>query len=188
MDKDVFSKVSRLGRDAGDALVRAVRGEPFEKFLPCRVVDRVISIEGGISIWPTVKEEFERLESAPLLADAMRAETINRIDLIARSGGGELDKLLRNVAQSALLGGVYQPRIVMTRFVAAVLDRAILSPRGGCAQRLSFAERQHAKDLLRPIAARAATKLVERPDARKLGLARPHNPKLKAHDNLLGGK
>jgi len=187
MDRDVFSKVSRLGRDAGDTVCRALAGEDLHPYLLAKVVDTVIRLGGGFAAWPLVKHALDELRDAPpLFAGANRMRAVEAIEDACRSAGRDLDNVLRQVAVAAALRGEPDPQAVMSRCISVLLDRAVMSGRGGCFERISAAQRPAAWKLVQPIADRAARVFVERPEAKQTALAREFKPMIRPHDNLLG--
>jgi hypothetical protein len=84
-----------------------------------------------------------------------------------------------------VLRGEYDRTRVLECFFERLLDMTIITPRGGFIDRAGHARTAEARALLKPIAASAAAVLARRPDARRLGLARPH-AQLQPDSNLLG--
>lgn len=183
----MFSKVNRLGRAATASIVRSLAGEPFEPYLCLKVLDQLVGFSGGFAAWPRVMRELVEQQNAPLFFQADRGRAADLISDICRSEGGGLDDVLRGAAEAEVLRGVAEPFAVMSRCMLDLLDRAVLSPRGGCFEQIRFDQRAAVREMVRPLAERAAQVLVERPNAKRTGLARSFTPGIRAHDNLLGG-
>ena len=187
VDCDVFGKASRLGRAAADALVIALDGGSWDSFHAAKAIDVVVAAAGGIPSLPLVLSELDRLERNPLLAKAMRPDVLDRIDDGCRSAGGVLDSMLMRAAQAAVLRGDHDAHAVLSQLFRDVLDRAIVTPRGGLIDQVGPARSRRANRMLAPLASKAAGRLLARPDAKRLSLARAHNPSLVPESNLLGG-
>jgi hypothetical protein len=76
----------------------------------------------------------------------------------------------------------------MSRCILDVIDRTVLSPRGGCFERLSAEQHAAAREMVRMLSDEAARVFVQRPDAKQTSLARRFKQTIEAHDDLLGGK
>ena len=187
VDGDIFGAVTRLGRAAAEAIVRALEGGPWDPFSSARCIDVLHLEAGGLPTLPGVLRELEGLRTAPLLAHSQREAAIERIDDVHRSvrGATTLDLMLRGAAERSVLNGEYGAAGVLERYCQTVLDSAIMSPRGGYLDTEGHGRKEEARSLLAPIAAAAAEILAERPEAKRLGLARPH-ANIQADTNLLG--
>lgn len=186
MDGDVFGAVTRLGRDAADAVARALEGGIWDPFSAARCLDVLHAEAGGIPSLPGVLRELEALRTAPLLAHVHRDAAVERIgEVVRQAKGSTLDLILRSVAERSVLSGEYEPIRVLGRYCEVLLDSAIISPRGGFLETSGHSRKDEARALLSPVASAAAEKLATRPDARRLGLARPHAD-LRPDSDLLG--
>lgn len=187
MDGDIFGTVTKLGRGAADAVFRALAGNKWDPFLASRTLDVLLNAAGGIPSLPVVAVELAALRGSPLLA-RLETEGSPRQIREASLGPGctELDLILRPVVERAILAGEYGFPKVLERFCAALLERAILCGRGGFLEEHGTALLQKARDVLAPVAAAAAAILYARPDAKRLGLARPRAD-LKPDTDLRGG-
>jgi hypothetical protein len=187
VDGDIFGAVTRLGRDAADAITSALRGGVWDPFLPARCLDVLHAAAGGIPSLPGVLRELEDLRSAPLLAHTQREAAIERINNIVRqaTGATTLDLMLRSAVERSVLIGEYASLRVLERFCQTLLDSAVIYPRGGYLETAGHGRKEEARLLLAPIAAAAAEILAERPDAKLLRLARPH-ANLQPDTDLLG--
>ncbi len=189
MDGDIFGAVSRLGRDAADGLARAVHGGAWDPFLAARCIDVLVAEADGIGSLAAVIDVFRSLQATPLLASTLVERSLERIaDAVRDAKGTVLDLMLRSVAERSVLRGEHEPRAMLQRFCAEVLDRAIISGRGGFLE-LDLggcARREEAMTILAQISAEAAARLEARPDAKRLGLARQY-AQLEADTDLLGG-
>ncbi|HVZ31572.1 MAG TPA: hypothetical protein VG963_04055 [Polyangiaceae bacterium] len=185
MDGDIFSKVTKLGAGAADALLRAAEGGPWDPFCARRALDVLVSAADGIQSVPMVLEALRKLSSAPLLATAVREHACREIASARLNAPSTLDLILQKLAQSCILRGEYDPRTVLERFSERLLDRTVVSARGGLGERASTGVVEFSRELLRPIARDAADVLVARPTAKRLGLARRLS-KLAPDSNLLG--
>jgi hypothetical protein len=128
----------------------------WDPFLSARCIEVLIAKAEGIRSLPPVM-----VESA-----------VERIgDAVREAKGTELDLMLRSAAQKSLLQGAYEPRAVLQRFCAELLDRSIISGRGGFLELTDGgpARSGEAMAILAPVAAQAAQCLEARPDATWLG-------------------
>lgn len=186
MDGDVFGAVSRVGRNAADALVRAVDGGVWDPFPASRCFDILINKANGVPSLPAVLRVLAELKASPLFA-VLRDFAADRIDEAVRSAAQTtiLDLQLRAVAQSCVLQGRYDPSDILTQFCGQLLDRAIVTPRGGFIELVGAQRVGAAGEYLRPIAEQAAQVLLARPEAKRLQLARRH-AQIDADTDLLG--
>lgn len=79
MDGDVFGAVSRVGRNAADALVRALDGSPWDESSACRCLDILIATAQGVPSLPGVLQVLCEYQASPLLA-ALRDAAADQID------------------------------------------------------------------------------------------------------------
>jgi hypothetical protein len=166
-------------------MVRYFEGADWSPFLGARCLDVLYQEASGVPSLPAVLRELETLRSAPLLARTLRETAVERIDdIVRRASGSTLDLILRSVARRSILSGEYDARRVVGRFCETLLDVAIISPRGGFIEQAGHARKDDARALLASVAAAAADVLVNRPDAKRLGLARPH-AQIQPDTNLL---
>lgn len=186
MDGDIFGAVTRLGRAAAEAVAHALDGGEWDRFSAFRCLDVLHAEAGGLPTLPGVLRELEDLRSAPLLAHTQREAALGRINHVHVNTDGvtTLDLILRSAAERSVLSGEYEPVQVLERYFGAVLDGAILSPRGGYFEIEGYGRQEEARLLLAPIAALAAETLARRPEARRLRLAQPH-ANIQADTNLL---
>ncbi len=175
MDDDVFGRVTKLGRDAAQAVWRALCGEPWDAFLPKRCLDALFCAADGVHSLPVVVEELAGLRDAPLLSRVGTDPAIERIRSASlEQDGSELDLILLSVAGRSILRGHYEIQGVLRRFCQELLDRIILTGRGGFLEQHGSTRLDQARTVLAPIAAEAAAILTVRPEAKRLNLARPH--------------
>ncbi|HEX8795226.1 MAG TPA: hypothetical protein VF765_29965 [Polyangiaceae bacterium] len=189
MDGDIFGAVTRLGRDAAEGVARAVHGDAWDPFLATRCIEVLVEKAEGIRSLPAVLEVLRTINATPLLASVLVESSLERVDDAVREANGtELDLILRSSVQRSLLRGEYQPGGILQRFCAELLDRSIISGRGGFLELANDgqARRDEAMAILAPVAARAAQVLEARPDAKRLGLSRQH-ARLSPKSDLLGG-
>lgn len=186
MDGDVFGAVSRVGRNAADALVRAVDGGNWDPFPASRCLDILIKKTNGVSSLPAVLQVLADLKAAPLFA-SLRDLAADRIDKAVSQSQHTtiLDLQLRAVAQSFVLQGRYDAAEIVTQFCRQLLDRAIITSRGGFIELVGARRIGAAAAYLGPIAEQAAEVLLARPDAKLLHLARRH-AQIGADTDLLG--
>ncbi|HEY6557843.1 MAG TPA: hypothetical protein VI072_11245 [Polyangiaceae bacterium] len=183
VDGDIFSRVTKLGAGAADAVVRVAHGGAWDPFYARRALDVLVSAANGIPSLQAVVDILHKLLSAPLFARVLREQACREIASIR--GHGMLDMMLGKAAQVCILRGEFEPSAVLERFCEHVLHRAVISPRGGLSERVDHGVVDLARSLLKPIAHDAAQVFVARPDAKRLGLA-GRLPKLTADANLLG--
>ncbi len=190
VDGDIFGAVTRLGRDAAEGVARAIHGGAWDPFLPARCIEVLIAKAEGIRSLPAVMDVLRAINATPLLASTLVESALERIgDAVREAKGTELDLMLRSAAQKSLLQGAYEPRAVLQRFCAELLDRSIISGRGGFLELTDGgpARSGEAMAILAPVAAQAAERLEARPDAKRLGLSRQY-ARLSADSDLLGGE
>jgi hypothetical protein len=186
VDGDIFGAVTRLGRDAAEGISLAFEGAYWDPFLAARCLDVLHAEAGGVPSLAGVIQELEALCSTPLLAHTLREAAIERIDAVVRHANGTiLDLILRSVAERSILRGEYDPVRVLGRYCETLLDRAIISSRGGLLEQAGRARRDEARSRLAPVAATAAEALLARPDSKRLGLAKEH-ARLQSDTDLLG--
>jgi hypothetical protein len=186
VDGDVFGKVSKLGRAAADAVARALAGEPWDPFHASRCMDALLTTARGIPTLIVVERELNALQSSPLLASLGIQDALDRVRAATLvEGCTELDILLRGAVESSVKRRDFEFRSVVERFCALMLDRCILTGRGGFMEQRGHAQLGEARALLAPTGSATAATLCARPDARRLGLARSH-AKLGPQSDLLG--
>lgn len=189
MDGDIFGAVSRLGRDAADGVVRAIRGDFWDPFLATRCIDVLIAEANGIPSLQPILEVLDELQKSPLLAPALVESSINRIVGAVREARGTtiLDLVLRSVVERSILRGQYEPLGVLNLFCAELLEKSIISGRGGFLELadVEHAHRHQAMKLLAPVITQAAQRLAARPNAKRLGLSQQH-ARLHPDSDLLG--
>lgn len=72
MDGDGFSRATRLGRAAAQAVGRAASADaPFDGFSTARLIDHVVELSGGIASLPSILSVLGELGSAPRLGNGM---------------------------------------------------------------------------------------------------------------------
>lgn len=185
MDGDVFGKVTKLGRAAAEAVARAINGEPWDPFHASRCVDVLIAAAGGIPSLVDVVAEFEELHDAPLLARLQRDGALERIrEASLQPGCTELDLILRSKAERCVLRGEFAIRPVLEGFCGQMLERAVLTGRGGFMEEYGSSQLDQARAVLAPEVSAAAAALEA--TAKRLDLARAHAA-ITVETNLLGG-
>lgn len=187
VDGDVFGKATRIGRMAADAAWRALNGEAWDTFCAKRSLDVLITDAGGVASLPGVLRELRNLNASPLLSRVLGEHACQCIAaVVADKKGGLLDLILKSVAQSCVLCGVYNEREILTRFAAKLLDRTIVTGRGGFLEHHGSEQLPGIRALLLPVAADAAEVLQSRPDTKRLGLSR-RDACITPETDLLGG-
>ncbi|WP_437489060.1 hypothetical protein WME75_09985 [Sorangium sp. So ce1014] len=187
MDGDVFGRVSKIGRDAGEAALRALDGCGWDPYPAERCLDILVAAADGVPSLPLVLREVRNISASPLFARMLGEHSSQRIvAAVADVKGGVLDLILKNEIQKCVLRGVFDERVILTRFCEQLLDRAIISGRDGFREQHGSERVREVQKLLRPIAASAAEVMQSRPDAKRLGLARRH-PRITPETDLLGG-
>jgi hypothetical protein len=187
VDGDVFSRVSKQGRAAADAVLRTIRGEPWDPFHATRCIERLINGAKGIPSLRVVAAELAGLRQAPLLAPVAVDDALARIRsaTLAEPGCTELDLVLRSNVERSVLRGDHQLRPILESFCGQLLERAVLTGRNGFMERngLGLLARAHA--VLAPVATAAAAALDARPSARRLRLSQRY-ANVTPTTNLLG--
>ena len=187
MDGDVFGKVWRIGRATADAIMLALDGGPWDPFCSAKCADLIFAKAGGVPSLAGVLRTVETVTEAPLLARSMAEGACGEINALVRGADcGVLDLMLGAAAQRSLLRGEHDGREIVSSFVRDVLDRAVLFGQGGAIEHHDRSSLQAAREYLAPVAADAASVLLSRPHAQRLGLAR-RLPRVTARTNLLGG-
>jgi hypothetical protein len=188
MDGDVFGRVTRIGRDAAEAVLAALGGQPWDAFCAERCLELLVATAGGVPSLPEVLRQIQDLNASPLLARVQAEPACDEIaSIVRRVDGGILDLILRATAQKRMLQGVFDARDIVTNFVVTLLDRAVVYGRGSPIGVRSRAEIRAARERLRGVATRAAEELLQRPNAKRLGLTR-NRQRITAETNLLGGR
>mgnify|MGYP000909771094 CR=1 FL=1 len=174
MDDDVFGKCSRLGRDAGEAVARAVRGGPLDPFLPAKCLDRVFALGGGLPSWHVVEREAHALRgrNLHLFAELETERAIKNVESAVRAPGTTvLDLKLGASFCRAALGGDVSLEGIVRDFVTNVTDAAMLTGRGGFVERYGPRQLSQARALLDPTISEATKVLMARPTAKRLRLS-----------------
>ncbi|TMQ05626.1 MAG: hypothetical protein E6J91_40120 [Deltaproteobacteria bacterium] len=125
VDGDDFSRSTRLGRAAAEAVVRAASGDAqFDGFSTARLIDHFVELSGGIASLPSVLSVLGNLCSAPLLASTRADDACERVHEAAHgSECGMLDLQLCSVAQSAILRGQTDAATVLESFISAFIEQ-----------------------------------------------------------------
>lgn len=189
MDGDIFGAASRLGRQAAEAVRAALHGDAIDPFLPARCLERVFNLAAGVPSIAPVLERFSHLRDQPLLMPLLRDSALDDLeDIVCAAKGTILDRMFLVAAQRRLIAGDCDAFRLINDFFLDVLDRAIVSPRGGLMdlERGLYAAREEARRLLAPIAVEAATEIARRPEARRIGIAKRYAG-IEATTDLLGG-
>jgi hypothetical protein len=135
MDGDDFSRATRLGRAAAEAVVHAAENdEAFDGFTTARLI------------------EVDRAAHGPEC--------------------GILELHLGAVTQSAILRGETDARPILERFFGLFIERHVITGRGGWLEIDGPRFVSKAREYMLPIVRSAAQKLLDRPNARVLGLSR----------------
>jgi hypothetical protein len=187
VDGDDFSRVTRLGRVAADAIWATVTNDaPFDGFATGQLVDRFIEQAEGIPSLPGTLAILADLASEPLFLQTRSDEALARLNAAAQ--GPEctmLDLQLGHVVESAVIRSVIDPQTVLERFVQDFIERNVIMARGGFVETYGLEHAERARDVVAPIARAAAEELLRRPDAKRLGLSREFLQRLTETSNLL---
>jgi hypothetical protein len=186
MDGDDFSRATRLGRAAADAIMNAATtGAPFDGFATAQLIARFVESSGGVPSLPAILSVLGDLASQPLLVSTRTDEALAQINNAAHGTEcGMLDLQLGLVVQSAILRGQVDPRPILERFIQALIERNVIIGRSGLAETYGLQYAESARDLTAPIVRAAADELLRRPDAKRLLLARSF--RIDEDSNLLG--
>jgi hypothetical protein len=186
MDGDDFSRVTRLGRTVAEGVIRvATNGAPFDEFPTRQLFDQLVEVSDGIPSLSPVLKLLSDWGSQPLLLLTRRDEAVERVNEIMHGPRcGMLDLQLGKVAQSAILRGQTDPAAIVERFLRALVERHVIMGRGGLVDIDGPRHVERARELTAPIAREAATKLIGRPNAKRLGLSRAFH--ITESSNLLG--
>ncbi len=188
MDGDDFSRATRLGRTAAEAIWEAVANDaPFDGFATGQLIDRFFQQADGIPSLPGILAVLTDLASEPLFVQARAEEALARIAEAVR--GPEctmLDLQLGHVVESAVLRNQIAPQPILERFFQAFIERNIIMARGGLVETYGLQHAHAARDLTAPIARAAAEELLRRPEAKRLGLSSEFLQRLNENSNLLG--
>jgi hypothetical protein len=133
VDGDVFGRVTNLGRAAAEAVARAVGGASWDAFDASRCIDALLAAApDGIPSLVTVASELAALRDSPLLARVETDGALRRIhEATLASGSTELDLILRSHVVRSILHSEFALRTILDRFCGQLLERAILTGRGG---------------------------------------------------------
>lgn len=184
MDGDDFSRATRLGCAAAEAVRAASSEAPFDGFATARLIDHFVALSGGIRSLPAILSVLEDLRCAPLLMPTQIDEACKRVNDVAHGPDcGMLDLHLGSVAQSAILRGQVDATTVIESFICSFVERHVIMGRGGLVEIVGLRHVERARELTAPIARRAAAELIRRPDAQLLNLARAY--RITEQSNLL---
>jgi len=188
MDGDDFSRATRLGRAAVDAMWASIsNGDPFDGFATGQLIDRFVGHAEGIPSLPNILSILADLAATPLLVQTRTDEAIERVnDATGVADGTMLDLQLREVVTSSLLRGEIDPRPIVERFFEAFIERNVIMARNGFVESHGLQHAQAARDLAAPLVRAAADELLRRPDAKRLGLTREFFERLNETSNLIG--
>lgn len=188
MDGDDFSRATRLGRTAVDAMWASIsNGAPFDGFATGQLIDRFVGHADGIPSLPGILSILADLAATPLLLQTRTDEAIDRAnDAAGVADGTMLDLQLRDVVTSSLLRNEIDPRPILERFFAEFIERNVIMARNGFVESHGLQHAQAARDLTAPLVRAAAAELLRRPDAKRLGLTREFFERLNETSNLLG--
>lgn len=188
MDGDDFSRATRLGRTAVDAMWASIStGAQFDGFATGQLIDRFVGYADGIPSLPNVLSILADLAATPLLVQARTDEAIERInDATGVAECTMLDLQLRDVVTSSLLRNEIDPQPILERFIEQFIERNVIMARNGFVESHGLEHAQAARDLTAPLVRAAAEELIRRPDAKRLGLTREFFQRLNETSNLLG--
>jgi hypothetical protein len=188
VDRDVFARCTRLGRQVAEGVTDALEGRPWTHFLPARLFEDLIQAAGGIPSARPVFELIDRLYSSPQLPGLADESALAELDQVVRTcGTGRLDIVLLDVAKRGVLRRLTAAQVAED-FFFVVMCRHALEGRGGILETRGaewYARRlAEIRRLLWPVVQKAARELVNRPEARALGLTR--SERISADDDLRG--
>lgn len=173
MDGDNFSHATRLGLNAAHAVLDAARGARFDPFSAERLLDALIERAGGIPSLRVTLTGLADLRSPALLIPPDVEEICTRMERAAHEPNcSQLDLVLQQVAKSAIRRGEMDATAILERFVETVIDRYVITARGGLIEIDGPHNTQRARVLMAPVVRDAASELFRRPDLSRLGLAR----------------
>jgi hypothetical protein len=189
MDGDDFSRATRLGRTAAEAIWEAIVNDaPFDGFSTGQLIDRFVGHAGGIPSLPGILALLADLASESLFVQTRTDEALARIaEAVHGPECTTLDLQLGHVVDSAVLRNQISPQPILERFFQAFIERNIIMAREGLVEKHGLQYARAARDLTAPIARAAAKKLLRRPDAKQLELSREFLQRLSENSNLLGG-
>lgn len=190
MDRDIFARGTGLGRQTAEVIADALEGRHWSPFLPERLVESLVQAAGGVSVAKPVLDLIDTLHGAtPYIPGFPEPrDPCAQLDQILRNNGeGRLDSVLVDVAKR-LISERPTASQVAEEFVFEVIARWSLECRGGLIEKygpLGYNSRQQEiRTVLRPLVERLARTLVNRPEARALGVTRLE--RVSADDDLRG--
>src|SRR5258708_6662976 len=128
MDGDDFSRATRLGRMAADAIWETVANNaPFDGFATGQLIDRFIAHAGGIPSLPGILAILADLASQPLFVQARAEGALAQINEAVH--GPEcttLDLQLGHVVASAVLRNEIAPQPILERYVHGFIERNVI--------------------------------------------------------------
>jgi hypothetical protein len=188
VDGDVFGRVTKLGRAAAEAVARALAGESWDAFHASRCIDALVVAADGIPSLVIIASELAGLRNSPLLARLGTEDALQRIrEATLGRGCTELDLILRSAVERSVLRGEFVLQSILERFCGQLLERTVLTGRGGFIEEHGHAAPNEARAVLAPVASAAAAILDARPTVKRLGLARSHAD-VGPNTDLLGGE
>jgi hypothetical protein len=188
MDRDIFARCTRLGRQVAEGIADALEGRPWIDFQAARLYEDLLQTAGGVGTARAVLEMMDRRRSFPELPGIGDELAIVELDQILRTRGtSRLDMVLVDVAKRGVLSGASGAEVA-EGFFFALMCRHALEGRGGILETrgVDWYSRHSAtiRRLLAPVTQKAARELVNRPDARTLSLTR--SDRISPDDDLRG--
>lgn len=187
VDRDEFTKATRLGRIAARSLLRATEGDDWSE-APCRRFLEVVLSRQIPSLSPVFAcaKEIAEADLFPLGA----FEAMDALDKAAREArGSALDVLVREVAMRSVADECVSSSEIAARFVDRVFARFVIDGRGGLREikgdDFVRSRGEHIRRLVEPLLGEAASSLVDRPDAVRRKLTRGYL--VSADTDLLAG-
>jgi len=188
MDGDDFSRATRLGRAAVDAMWTSISNSaPFDGFATAQLIDRFVGHADGIPSLPPILSILADLAATPLFLQTRTDEAIDRVnDAAGVADGTMLDLQLRDVVTSSLLRNEIEPLPILERFFEQFIERNVIMARNGFVESHGLQHAQAARELTAPLVRAAAEELIQRPGAKRLGLTGESFEPLDETSNLLG--
>src|SRR5260370_23271583 len=190
--RDEFAHLPRVLRAMARAYVAAARMEPFGLDALADGLDELLS--GGVASLPAQLACWQALglqtEQASFAAATFKKQDLDAIEAVARRhSANQLDGLLSRELHRHVLAGTRDVKVALESFVRSVVDYVVVYSKRGVLEQFPDADLGAAHAAAAALISETASRLLRRPDLKRLGLTKELLRPLDLHaDNLLAGE